>query len=686
MTIADDDARRELNAIQLHNLTRLIPSGRPPFIVRVSVYLDQEFFGQPFRKKLSFLAMAGNWVIQKVHGKIFRRTLQLRHRVAPNASTLRVAVHGSGSIGDFLGHMLCVQEFCRVYGPAQIDFYTHPKKVDEAKFIFAQARFVHKVLSAQYLPVLRSNYDLVVRDQYIVKYELVNYQRIFELAPQLLNVVAQAQDRFAPYEIIFNNHPQLDGMFSRGVRFDNMNVAEAIGYFTGLDVKRDSIPYFCADIARYDVLQRYGLNGRRYITVHDGFDQSYVSSRETATKCWPIERWRRFVALMKQESDVMIVQVGAKNSRPIAGVDLDLTKQTTLDEVSWILKHALLHVDGESGLVRLAHALHTNAIVLFGPTSVSFFGLQGNTNVVAEGCNNCWWSTPDWLSACPRGFARPQCMDSISPERVRDAVIGHLQRLPALRFEIEATAIYESETLAKDAGKLKDLFAATGLPSVPITQHTKNPDSGVYLHASKQWEYLQALRVVTGMEAELGRPLRIADVGGGRGALAPYLAIKGHRIEVFDIDYLWDHGGDLGIEWRFRRWAEGHGLQVRYGSLFNVPARSGNYDLVISTSVIEHVRHKDYALKESLRLLRPGGKLFVSFDLTEDGAGKEDGLRVEVASPKRLCEAFAGIEGGGGELFSVHAIKDSGKRIQADGVCGIPQGMTVAACTIVRRD
>jgi SAM-dependent methyltransferase len=685
MTIADNDARRELDAIQLHSLTRLVPSGRPPFIVRVSMYLDQEFFGQPLRKKLSFLALASNWVIQKVHGKVFRRALQLRHRVAPTISTLRVAVHGSGSIGDFLGHMLCIQEFCRAYGPAQIDFYTHPKKVDEARFIFAQSRFVRKVLSAQYLPVLRSNYDLVVRDQYIVKYEVVNSQRIFELAPQLLNVVAQAQERFEPYEFMFNNHPQLDGMFSRGVHFDKMNVAEAIGYFTGLDVNRDSIPYFCADIDRYDVLQRYGLNGRHYITVHDGFDRSYVPSGETATKCWPIEYWRRFVALMKQEGDVMIVQVGAKNSRPIEGVDLDLTNQTTLDEVSWILKHALLHVDGESGLVRLAHALHTNAVVLFGPTSVSFFGLQGNTNVVAEGCNNCWWSTPNWLSVCPRGFARPQCMDAISPERVRDAVMGHLHRSLRPRFEIEATAIYESETLSKDAGKLKELFTATGLSSVPITQHTKNLDSGVYLHASKQWEYLQALRVVASMEAELSRPLRIADVGGGRGALAPYLAMKGHQIEVFDIDYLWDHGGDLGIEWRFRRWAEGRRLRVRYGSLFNVPARSGDYDLVISTSVIEHVRHKEYALKELLRLLRPGGKLFMSFDLTEDGAGKEDRMRVEVASPKRLREALAGIEGSG-ELFSADAIKDSGKRIQADGVCGIPQGMTVAACTIVRCD
>ena len=74
----------------------------------------------------------------------------------------------------------------------------------------------------------------------------------------------------------------------------------------------------------------------------------------------------------------MVVQIGADNSQSIEGVDLDLRNKTTLDEVSWIIKQSRLHIDGESGLVRMAHALHTTSIAIFGPTSKSFFAIDGN--------------------------------------------------------------------------------------------------------------------------------------------------------------------------------------------------------------------------------------------------------------------------------------------------------------------
>ena len=99
------------------------------------------------------------------------------------------------------------------------------------------------------------------------------------------------------------------------------------------------------------------------------------------------------------------------------------------------------------------------------------------------------------------------------------------------------------------------------------------------------------------MSVELGRPLQIADIGGGRGALSPYLAKKGHHVEVFDLDYLWDHGGDVGVEHRFQKWGAKNGLKVSYGSLFNVPAETGAYDVVLSVSVMEHVPQKYLALR-----------------------------------------------------------------------------------------
>ena len=184
-------------------------------------------------------------------------------------------------------------------------------------------------------------------------------------------------------------------------------------------------------------------------------------------------------------------------------------------------------------------------------------------------------------------------------------------------------------------------------------------------------------------QPNLGRPLKIADVGGGRGALSPYLAKKGHHIEVFDLDYLWDHGGDIDIEHRFQKWAGKNGLKASYGSLFNVKAETGAYDIVLSVSVLEHVPHKDFALKEALRLLRPGGKLFLSFDFTEDAKDLEDSLRVEIFTPKRLQKALGSV-GIRQAAFARKTIKESIIRIQQDGVGGIPAGMTVGSLVVTR--
>ncbi len=361
-----------------------------------------------------------------------------------------------------------------------------------------------------------------------------------------------------------------------------------------------------------------------------------------------------------------------------------MRNRTTLDEVAWIIKQSLLHIDGESGLVRLAHALHTKSIVLFGPTSRNFFGIEANINLSSEKCSDCWWATQGWLSQCPRGLVIPECMESITPQRVAGHVEDHFKSRRPEKYACEALSLYGDSTPERAAGFLPDLFRRLNLTPVPISQHTANRDSGIYLHASKQWEYLKAWDVIHSMAAELGRPLKIADVGGGRGALAPYLAIKGHDVEVFDINYLWDHGGDLGVEHRFQKWAAKNGLKCSYGSLFNVPARSEAYDVVLSVSVFEHVPHKDFALKEALRLLRPGGELFLSFDLAVEAARIEDGLRVEIFTPERLQEALSSV--GITQIdLSEARIRQSANRIQQDEVAGIPIGMTVASL-VVKRD
>jgi len=678
-------SRQEIDAIQLNSLGRLIPRNRTTFLHRIASRLEEDFFGQPFRKKIRFFTYASRWALQRARTRITSRQTPLT-LPRPASPVLRVAVHGTGSLGDFFTHMMFIQEFYRKYGPMEVDFYCHPKKLADAKFLFSPVTFVRNIISVNYLTTLEQNYDLIVYIRYLVKYGIRNHDRLLAHNADLLNSIDIAQARFEPYHFIFDSHPYLDGVLARSIAWQRMNLADAVGDVGNVPVDRTTIPFMAPNPAAYTVLQRLGLAHKTYITVHDGFDTSYVPLASTVTKCWPINHWNSLVTLLKKRlPDVLVVQIGAENSRRIDGVALDLRNKTTLDEVSWIVKQSRLHIDGESGLVRMAHALHTTSIAIFGPTSMSFFGIEGNINLVSEKCSDCWWATQGWLSQCPRGLPQPECMESITPERVAECVEDFFNSQRPAHYRAEQLALFDDGRPESFKGALDDVFKRLHLPPVPITRHTTDLESGIYLHASKQWEYSKALEVIAGMSAELGRPLKIADVGGGRGALAPYLALKGHDVEVFDINYQWDHGGDPNIESRFQKWAAMHGLRCSYGSLFNVPAKSDTYDIVLSVSVFEHVPHKDFALKEALRLLRTGGKLFLSFDLAVETARIEDDLRVEIFTPERLHEALTSAGILQIQDVSEMRVRQSATHIQQAGVAGIPVGMTVASL-VVKRD
>src|SRR5262245_37446096 len=152
-------ARQQIDSIQLHSLGKLIPSSGMSFHHRVASRLEEDFFGQPFHRKIRFLAYGVRWSLRRAVAKV--GAASPRGLRSPASATLRVAVDGIGALGDFLTHMLFIQEFYRQFGPMHIDFYCLPEKVRDAKFIFGEARFVKRVVSTDYLSAVEQNYDLV---------------------------------------------------------------------------------------------------------------------------------------------------------------------------------------------------------------------------------------------------------------------------------------------------------------------------------------------------------------------------------------------------------------------------------------------------------------------------------------------------------------------------------------------
>ena len=166
-----------------------------------------------------------------------------------------------------------------------------------------------------------------------------------------------------------------------------------------------------------------GFDSDFYITVHDGTDINEKLPKGFSMKNWTLEHWAELILKLKQDfCDIPIVQLGSARSRKIPGADHSLVGKTTFPETMQYLKSAIIHVDGDSGLVHARALFGKQSVVLFGPTEKDYFAYPENENIGSPFCAPCWWITQDWLTNCYLGHEVPLCMKSIEPEVVRAAV------------------------------------------------------------------------------------------------------------------------------------------------------------------------------------------------------------------------------------------------------------------------
>jgi 2-polyprenyl-3-methyl-5-hydroxy-6-metoxy-1,4-benzoquinol methylase len=94
----------------------------------------------------------------------------------------------------------------------------------------------------------------------------------------------------------------------------------------------------------------------------------------------------------------------------------------------------------------------------------------------------------------------------------------------------------------------------------------------------------------------------LLDVGYGSGVFLPELAQRTKRLVGIDV-----HEGRGGVE----AMAEAMGIQadLRNESLFDLPFADGEFDALVSVSVLEHLRDLDGALASLSRVVRPGGRV-----------------------------------------------------------------------------
>lgn len=134
-------------------------------------------------------------------------------------------------------------------------------------------------------------------------------------------------------------------------------------------------------------------------------------------------------------------------------------------------------------------------------------------------------------------------------------------------------------------------------------------------HWSRQWEYPYAAAQARRFLQDTGRTAaRLLDAGAGI-TFFPYLlrdSLPGLEVECCDRDPQLE---------RIYPAIEGDGTPIafRLCDLARTGYEDRRFDLISCISVLEHTRDYPQIVAEFHRLLRPGGRLILSFDLSLDG-------------------------------------------------------------------
>lgn len=353
----------------------------------------------------------------KIKTKRFFKRLRTPKPVA--SARLRVLVHIRGGIGDVVMTRVFIKKLREILPQALIYFaYDYKAAVD---MVFTDG-LINDFHSNKYLP---KEFDLIISGCHLLMYDFINRPRIEKLAPHLLPIIEKGLAVQACFKPFATYTPHLDGQLASITMAHGGGRVTNLGWFSGLEIdQNDEAPLTLDPQKTAQVLARHGLTNLQYITIHDGINTHTDTSKGHPTRCWPQTHWEEFARLFKKNfPHIKLVQLGGEKSHIFDFVDISLVGKTPLKELPYILGNARLHVDGESGMVHIAHLTSTNSVVLFGPTPVAYFGYARNTNIQAPVCGGCMNICKHWMTQCLLGYPpEKQCMASITPRTVFEAV------------------------------------------------------------------------------------------------------------------------------------------------------------------------------------------------------------------------------------------------------------------------
>jgi SAM-dependent methyltransferase len=174
---------------------------------------------------------------------------------------------------------------------------------------------------------------------------------------------------------------------------------------------------------------------------------------------------------------------------------------------------------------------------------------------------------------------------------------------------------------------------------------------------SRQWEYPFVFQSVMYYSAGHAAPLKILDAGSGVTFL-PWLlqeALPAANVSCCDQDERL-----AGIYTQINA-GTGQAVEFTRADMAALPYPDASFDVVYCISVLEHTRNYPDIIQEFRRVLRPGGRLIITFDVSLDGMHQisvPDGERLlDVLGAALTCrrEHRLAAELAAGSVLTTHA-------------------------------
>lgn len=336
-----------------------------------------------------------------------------------------IAIILYGGIGDLLVAKMWIDKLIRKYelNKSKVDLYFSESNMVDAALIFREYNDFVSILSIDDFSkkVLFNNYTFILRFCIIPEILAVAEDGLSCLNEGLRDYFFRLKELCQKnynrgFYTARDYHKTLQKFFIQKERTLYHTAYDVLGDLGASDSDKTNI---C--IERHneeEFINSIGLDAKTYITLNTGLNNEYMN--KSNTREWSFGKWEELAKYIKSEyPEIKIVQVGLKVSeKDDIPADVHLNGKTNLEQIATVLKHSLIHIDYDGGLIHVNHMVGGKSIVLMGPTSSENHEYPENIYINSSACEACEWTTADWLSVCPKGEINPRCMDRITIDMV----------------------------------------------------------------------------------------------------------------------------------------------------------------------------------------------------------------------------------------------------------------------------